>query len=37
MIIALEESKRKLVALGDVLTELGNQLRIEECRERAAE
>ena len=35
MIVALEEAKRKLVALEDVLTELGNQLRIEEARERA--
>ena len=37
MIIALEESRRRLVALEDVLTELGNQLRIEEARERAAD
>ena len=37
MIVALEEAKRKLVALEDVLTELGNQLRIEEARERAGD
>ena len=37
MIVALEESKRRLVALRDVLKELGNQLRIEEARERAAD
>ena len=37
MIVALEEAKRRLIDLGDVLAELGNQLRIEECRERAAE
>ena len=37
MIVALEEAKRKLVALGDVLTELGNQLRIEEAKERASD
>ncbi len=37
MIVALEESKRRLVALEDVLAELGNQLRIEEAKERAAE
>ena len=37
MIVALEEAKRRLVALEDVLTELGNQLRIEEARERAAD
>ena len=37
MIIALEESRRRLVALEDVLKELGNQLRIEEARERAAD
>jgi len=35
MIIALEEAKRRLVALDEVLCELGNQLRIEEARERA--
>ena len=37
MIVALEECKRRLVALEDVLVELGSQLRIEEARERAAE
>ncbi len=37
MIVALEEAKKKLVALEDVLVELGSQLRIEEARERAAE
>jgi len=37
MIVALEEAKRKLSALGDVLTELGNQLRIEEAKERASD
>ena len=37
MIVALEEAKRKLVALGDVVKELGNQLRIEEASERAQE
>ena len=37
MIVALEEAKRKLIELRDVLTELGNQLRIEESRERAAD
>jgi len=37
MIVALEEAKRKLVELGDVVAELGNQLRIEEARERAAD
>ena len=37
MIVALEEAKRRLVALEDVLVELGNQLRIEEAKERAAE
>jgi len=37
MIVALEEAKRKLTALVDVIEELGNQLRIEEARERAAE
>ena len=35
MIVALEEAKRKLVALEDVLVELGNQLRIEEAKETA--
>ncbi len=37
MIVALEESKRRLVALDEVLKELGNQLRIDECAERANE
>ena len=37
MIVALEEAKRKLIELGDVVAELGNQLRIEEAKERAAE
>ena len=37
MIVALEEAKRKLIELRDILTELGNQLRIEESRERAAD
>ena len=37
MIVALEEAKRRLVALEDVILELGNQLKIEECRERAAD
>ena len=36
MIVALEEAKRRLVALEDVVAELGNQLRIEEAEERAA-
>ena len=37
MIVALEEAKRRLVALEDTVSELGNQLRIEEARERAAD
>ena len=37
MIVALEEAKRKLVALEDVLAELKNQLRIDEAKERAEE
>ncbi|MBQ9084967.1 MAG: PCRF domain-containing protein, partial [Clostridia bacterium] len=37
MIVALEEAKRRLVALDNVLKELGNQLRIDECAERASE
>ncbi len=37
MIVALEEAKRRLTALEDVLVELGNQLRIEEARERASD
>ena len=36
MIVALEEAKRKLIELREVVAELGNQLRIEESRERAA-
>ncbi len=35
MIIALEDAKRRLVALEDVLGELKNQLRIDEAKERA--
>ena len=37
MIVALEEAKRRLTELVDTVSELGNQLRIEEARERAAE
>ncbi len=37
MIVALEEAKRRLVAMKDSVKELKNQLRIEEARERAAE
>jgi len=37
MIVALEEAKRRLVALEDVVSELGNQLRIEEAKEKCAE
>ncbi len=37
MIVALEEAKRKLTELGDVVRELGSQLSIDEARERAAE
>ena len=37
MIVALEEAKRRLVALYDVVRELENQLRIGEVRERCAE
>ena len=37
MIVALEEAKRRLVALEDVVRELGLQLRIDESAERAAE
>ncbi len=37
MIVALEEAKRRLVAMEDVIAELGNQLKIEESAERAAE
>ena len=35
MIVALEEAKRRLVAMQEVIVELGNQLKIEESRERA--
>ena len=35
MIVALEEAKRRLVALEDVVAELKNQLRIDEAKERA--
>ena len=37
MIVALEEAKRKLTDLRGVVAELGNQLRIEEAKERAAD
>ena len=37
MIVALEEAKRRLVAMEEVIVELGNQLKIEESAERAAE
>lgn len=37
MIVALEEAKRRLVAMKDGVKELKNQLRIDEARERAAE
>ena len=37
MIVALEEAKRRLVALYDVVKELGNQLRIDEVKERCAD
>ena len=37
MIIALDEAKRKLVALESTLEELGHQLRIDELRERTQE
>ena len=37
MIVALEEAKRRLIALEDVLAELKNQLRIDEADERAKE
>ena len=37
MIVALEEAKRRLVSLEDVVRELGNQLRIDEAAERASE
>ena len=35
MIVALDEAKRRLLALEDVLSELKNQLRIDEATERA--
>ncbi len=37
MIVALEEAKRRLTALHSVLEELGNQLRIEEIKEKCAD
>ena len=37
MIVALEEAKRRLVALYDVVKELENQLRIGEAKEKCAE
>ena len=37
MIVALEDAKRRLVAMEDVLAELGNQLRIEEAKERVSD
>ena len=37
MIVALEESKRRLTALFDVVGELKNQLRIEEAKEKCQE
>ncbi|MBQ2876465.1 MAG: peptide chain release factor 2 [Clostridia bacterium] len=37
MIVALEDAKRRLVALEDVLSELKNQLRIDEAKERCAD
>ena len=37
MIVALEEAKRRLVALEDVLGELKNQLRIDEAKEKCAD
>ncbi len=37
MIVALDEAKRRLTALHDTLEELGNQLRIEEAKEKCAE
>ena len=37
MIIALEEAKRRLTALYDVVSELKHQLRIDEAKERCAE
>ena len=37
MIVALEDAKRRLVALEDVLSELKNQLRIDEAKEKCAD
>ena len=37
MIVALDEAKRRLTALYDVVGELKNQLRIDEVKERCAE
>ncbi len=37
MIIALDEAKRRLLDMEEILQELGNQLRIEEAKERATE
>ena len=37
MIVALEEAKRRLAALYDVVGELKNQLRIDEAKEKCAE
>jgi len=37
MIVALEEAKRRLVAMEEVISELGSQLKIEEARERASD
>ena len=37
MIVALEEAKRRLVALYDIVKELKSQLRIDETKERCAE
>jgi len=37
MIVALEEAKRRLVVLEDVLGELKNQLRIDEAKERCSD
>ena len=37
MIVALEEAKRRLVALEDVLAQLKNQLRIDEAKEKVEE
>ncbi len=37
MVIALDEAKKRLIDMQEVLAELGNQLRIEEAKERATE